>query len=222
MTYAVTLHELGHTFGLDHYISDDAGTNSQWQSSNNVPPSIMIPSIHNNPSLQEITDIDASKVREIYGGEGFYAFSTIPIPVPTIPDPTPIPVPEIIEPIIPDKPFTSTSVSEKIIEVQNQNQQIVKISGRVSEDKLLRGHPVILTVYNPDQTIQILKTVVTSSGYFETLIIFDKKSIRGIYEVSMSYIERVDKSKDVSFEIVDKKNYCVRNNLRYRRCRRFK
>jgi len=88
--------------------------------------------------------------------------------------------------------------------VQNQQQQIIKFSGKISDDKLLRGHPVIITVYNPDQTIQILKTSVTNSGFFETLLIFDKNSLRGNYQVSASYIERVDKSKDVYFEIVDK------------------
>jgi len=36
------------------------------------------------------------------------------------------------------------------------------------------------------------------------LLIFDKNSLRGNYQVSASYIERVDKSKDVYFEIVDK------------------
>ena len=96
------------------------------------------------------------------------------------------------------------NISEKIIEVQNQQQQIIKFSGKISDDKLLRGHPVIITVYNPDQTIQILKTSVTNSGFFETLLIFDKNSLRGNYQVSASYIERVDKSKDVYFEIVDK------------------
>ena len=91
-----------------------------------------------------------------------------------VPDNVPEPTPEIIEPIIPDRPFASMNISEKIIEVQNQQQQIIKFSGKVSDDKLLRGHPVIITLYNPDQTIQILKTSVTNSGFFETLLIFDK------------------------------------------------
>ncbi len=209
--YAVALHEIGHSFGLDHYISDNLDTNSKWQSSTNTPPSIMIPTIHNNPSIQEITNVDTSKVREIYGSEGFYAFSSIPIPEPTpelipepSPEPIPEPIPEIIEPIIPEKPFSALKVSEKIIEVQNQQQQIIKISGSVSDDKLLRGHPVIITIHKPDQTIQILKTGVTNEGKFETLLIFDKNSLRGNYHVSASYIGHVDKGMDVSFEIVDK------------------
>ena len=221
--YAIALHEMGHSFGLDHYISDNADTNSKWQTSLNTPPSIMIPTIHNNPSLQEITNIDTSKVREIYGSDGFYAFSSFPIPEPTpelpeptpelpeptpeLPEPTPElpePTPEIIEPIIPDKPFSALKVSDKIIEVQDHQQQIIKISGSVSDDKLLRGHPVIITIHKPDQTIQILKTGTANSGYFETLLIFDKNSLRGNYHVSASYIGHVDKGKDVSFEIVDK------------------
>ena len=197
--YAVTLHEIGHSFGLDHYVSDDIDTNSKWQSSSSTPPSIMIPTIHNNPSLQEITNADTSKVREIYGSEGFYAFSSIPIP-----EPTPEPTPEIIQPIIPDRPFSALKTSEKIIEVQDHQQQIIKISGSVSDDNLLRGHPVIITIHKPDQSIQILKTGTANSGYFETLLIFDKNSLRGNYQVSASYIEHVDKSMDVSFEIVDK------------------
>mgnify|MGYP003980827627 FL=1 len=74
---AIALHELGHSFGLDHYVSDNIDTNSKWQTSSNTPPSIMIPTIHNNPNLQEITDIDVNKVREIYGSDGFYAFSSL-------------------------------------------------------------------------------------------------------------------------------------------------
>jgi hypothetical protein len=214
--YAVALHEIGHSFGLDHYVSDDVDTNSKWQTSSSTPPSIMIPTIHNNPSLQEITNVDTSKVREIYGSEGFYAFSSIPIPEPTpeipeptpeIPEPTPEipePTPEIIQPIIPEKPFSSIRVSEKIIAVQDHQQQIIKISGSVSDDNLLRGHPVIVTIHKPDQSIQVLKTGTASSGYFETLLIFDKNALRGNYHISASYIERVDKSMDVSFEIVDK------------------
>ena len=213
--YAIALHEIGHSFGLDHYISDNVDTNSKWQTSLNTPPSIMIPTIHNNPSLQKITNIDTSKVREIYGSEGFYAFSSIPIPEPThelipeptpelIPEPTPEPIPEIIEPIIPEKPFSALKISDKVIEVKDHQQQIIKISGSVSDDKLLRGHPVIITIHKPDQTIQILKTGTASSGYFETLLIFDKNSLRGNYHVSASYIGHVDKGMDVSFEIVDK------------------
>jgi len=213
--YTVILHEVGHSFGLDHYVSDDPDTNSKWQSGINTPPSIMIPVIHNNPSIQEIMDVDVNKIREVYGSEGFYAFSSLPIPEPEIIEPEPIPEPEIIEPepipepeiiepIIPEKPFSSIRISEKIIAVKDHQEQIVKISGSVADDKLLRGHPVIITIHSPDHSIEVLKTSVASSGYFETLLILDKNSIRGNYQVSASYLEQVDKSKDVSFEIVDK------------------
>ena len=74
----------------------------------------------------------------------------------------------------------------------------------MSDDNLLRGHPVIITIHKPDQSIQILKTSVTNEGKFETLLIFDKNSLRGNYHVSASYIGHVDKGMDVSFEIVDK------------------
>ncbi len=59
--YAIVLHEVGHTLGLDHYISDDNSLNIKWQTGNINPPSVMIPSIHRNPSLIEITDIDVQK-----------------------------------------------------------------------------------------------------------------------------------------------------------------
>ena len=196
---AIALHEVGHSMGLDHYISDESDTNSKWQTSNNTPPSIMIPSIHNNPTLQEITNVDINKVREIYGSDGFYAFSSIQIP-----DPTPVPDSPTIAPIIPGRPFDTVNVSQKIIEVEDHSPQTIKISGKVSIDKLLRGHSVIITVYKPDQTIQILKTSVTGNGNFETFLIFDKNSIRGNYQVSVSYTEHVDKDMDVDFQVVNK------------------
>ena len=39
-----------------------------------------------------------------------------------------------------------------------------------------------------------------SQQYETTLLIFDKNSLRGNYQVSASYIEQVDKSMDVSFD----------------------
>jgi len=65
--YTTTAHELGHSLGLDHYISDDDDVNKKWRTGNNSPPSVMIPAIHSNPSLQKITNLDVQKIRAIYG-----------------------------------------------------------------------------------------------------------------------------------------------------------
>ena len=226
--YAIVSHEVGHSLSLDHYVTDDNSLNIKWRIGNTNPPSVMIPSIHQNPSLMKITDIDVQKVRSIYGSDGFYAFSDIPVvpeptPVPEpVPKPTPVPepipvpkptpVPEPIpvpepklEPIIPVKPFDSMIISHKVIEINTYDREILKISGQISEEEFFRGQPVIITIHKPDQTVQVLKITSTETGYFETLLIYDKYSIRGIYHISASYVHHVDKDMDITFEVISEK-----------------
>ena len=212
--YAIAIHEIGHSLGLDHYVSDDKDLNKKWQSGNESPPSVMIPTIPRVASVLQITDVDIQKVREIYGTEGFYAFtnSIIPPPEPK-PEPTPEPKPEPKpeptpepkpEPIIPLTPFENMSISEKIIEADRYGRQIVTLSGKISEDKYHRGLPVIITIHKPDDTVDVLKIKTTGNGYFETLLIFDRESIRGTYHISASYIEHVDKNMDIAFQVIDR------------------
>jgi len=214
-----TLHEVGHSFGLDHYVSDDDDINRSWYTGFNSPPSVMIPALHSNPSLQKITDVDIQKVRSIYGSDGFFAFGNVPVPEPTptpeptpipeppptpeptpIPKPTPIPVPEPTPPIIPVLPFESMRISEERIVIDTQTN-ILKISGKIVKEDYLRGHPVILTIHKPDLSVEVLKIVTTKSGFFETLLIFDKESQVGFYSISASYIQHVDKDMDIIFEV---------------------
>lgn len=217
MIYAIALHEIGHTLGLDHYISDDNSLNAKWQTANTSPPSIMIPALHQNPSLSEITNIDVQKVRSIYGSDGFYAFLDIPtIPEPTpvpepvpqptpVPEPTPVPTPEPkIKPIIPVKPFDNMEISHKVIEVQSYNREIVTISGQIAAEEFFGGQDIIITIHKPDQTIQVLKIKSTARGYFETPLIFDKDSMLGTYHISASYVHHVDKDMDITFDVVNK------------------
>ena len=198
--YAIALHEIGHSLGLDHYVSDDNDINKKWQSGNESPPSAMIPTIPRTSSLLQITDTDIQKIREIYGSEGFYAFSGGVIPNPQ-PEPTPEPTPERI---IPLSPITSMSISQKIIEADRYDRKIVTLSGRISQEEYHRGLPVIITIHKPDQSVEVLKIKTTGVGYFETLLIFNHESVRGVYRVSASYIGQVDKNTDVTYEVIDK------------------
>ena len=196
--YAIIIHEIGHSLGLDHYVSDDNDINKKWQSGKQSPPSVMIPTIPSNSNLFHITYIDIQKVREIYGTEGFYAFSNSIIPPPdSTSDTTP-------KPIIPLSPITALSISQKIIEVDNYDNQLITLSGKISEDEFHRGISVIITIHKPDNSVEVLRISATGSGYFETLLIFDNESIRGSYRISASYVEQVDKNTDITFEVIDK------------------
>jgi len=192
--YAIIIHEIGHSLGLDHYVSDDNTVNKKWQLGNKSPPSVMIPTIPRNPTILQITDIDVQKVREIYGTEGFYAFSNSIIPTS---DPK-------SEPVIPLSPISTLSISQKIIEANKYDKQIITLSGKIFQDELHRGLPVIITIHRPDNSVEVLKIYTTKIGHFETLLIFNDKSIRGTYHVSASYLEQVDKNTDITFEVIDR------------------
>ena len=224
--YAIAIHEIGHSLGLDHYVSDDNDINKKWQSGTKSPPSAMIPTIPRVSSLLQITDIDIQKVREIYGSDGFYAFTASPIPEPVpeptpeptpepvpeptpepVPEPTPEPVPEPTpEPIIPLSPLTSMSISQKVIEADRYDRQIITLSGRISEEEFHRGLSVIITIHRPDNSVEVLKIKTTGVGYFETYLIFNDESIRGVYHISANYAGHVDKNLDITFQVINK-NY---------------
>jgi len=97
------------------------------------------------------------------------------------------------------------TISHKVIEVNAYDREIVKISGQISEEEFFRGLPIIITIHKPDQTVEVLKIKSTKTGYFETLLIFDKDSMQGIYHISTSYVHHVDKDMDITFEVVSKK-----------------
>ena len=196
--YAILIHEIGHSLGLDHYVSDDDNINKKWQSGNKPPPSVMIPTIPHNSGLLQITDIDIQKVREIYATDGFYAFSNLKI-IP--PDSTPDAIPK---PITPLSPITNLNISQEIIEVSNYDNQIITLAGKISEDEFHRGISVIITIHKPDNSVEVLRISSTDRGYFETLLIFNNESIRGSYRISASYVEQVDKNIDITFEVIDK------------------
>ena len=79
-------HEVGHTLGLGHYVSDREKSNFDWATTVHAP-SIMIPKVHWNDRMQGITDNDINKLKEIYGD----GFSELPSPPPPEPDYKPPP-----------------------------------------------------------------------------------------------------------------------------------
>ena len=197
-------HEIGHSFGLDHYSTDDDDVKDKWTKLN-ILPSIMLGGYGTDKDLRPIRDIDISKVREIYGSAGFYAFSTVPIPQPTVPTPQPtVPIPQPILPIIPIFPIESMGVDSNEIIVDRHSTQYLKIFGDISDNEFLKGHPVFLQIKHPDLTEELLRINPTSKGHFETTLSFDHTDLLGSYTISATYLFHTDKSKDVKFKIISK------------------
>ena len=81
---------------------------------------------------------------------------------------------------------------------------MVKIIGDIKEDVFKQGIPVYLIVKHPDDSFQTLKILTTKKGHFETTLVFDGDSARGVYKVEASYLEHHDREMDFIFYVVDK------------------
>ena len=75
-----TIHEMGHTFGLGHYTTDDNDYNRKIATRDESPPSIMFAPAHVNPDLRKITEIDVQLVRTIYGSYGSVSYTHLTLP----------------------------------------------------------------------------------------------------------------------------------------------
>ncbi len=104
------------------------------------------------------------------------------------------------------------NVSDKVIEVDSYERRFVTLSGKITEEEFHRGLPVIITIHKPDDSVEVLKIKTTGVGYFETLLIIDKESLRGVYRISASYIGHIDRDMNVSFQVIDKQNNTAEKN----------
>jgi len=67
-------HEIGHSFGLGHYKPDNPDVPLEWAKGFSPSPSIMVEVMFESPQELKIQDGDISKIREIYGSDGFQTF----------------------------------------------------------------------------------------------------------------------------------------------------
>jgi len=202
--FNILIHEIGHSIGLGHYVSDDNDENKKWYSGDFISPSIMIPTTNSDPSKMSIMDVDIFKVRSIYGASGFLPFISEPLPVPTptpVPTPKPTPLPKPV-PINPLNPFESIGISEDGIIVSKYDTKIVRISGQISDSVLHRGNSVYIVVKSSDDFV-VHKIIPTESGYFELPLVFDVNSKKGLFEVEASYLEHTDTSMNFDFYVGD-------------------
>ena len=187
------MHEMGHTFGLGHYTTDDNDVNNKIATRDESPPSIMFAPAHINPDVRKITDLDVSQVRSIYGSYGFHAFSEQ--------RPSEIIIENPILPLDPEYPFEFTKISEKSVKLFRHQDTLLKITGQVNNELYMQGHHVFILITNPDLSTQVLKITPTRDGFFETFVNFNYKSLPGKYSMEFSYFEKIDESKNLTFEV---------------------
>jgi len=185
----ILLHEIGHSLGLGHFTTDDSQVMSKWLSSES-PPSIMIPNIHQNPSLTYITQVDIDKLESIYGTGGFvrdYEKEK---------ESTQLQLTAI-------NALDSLSVSPEKIIVKKYQTNMITISGKLKKDFVLSRVPFHLIIIKPDSTVSVSTIQPTSTGSFQIPLTFDKQSPIGEYSIELVYRDRTVSYQSVKYWVED-------------------
>jgi len=186
----ILLHEIGHSLGLGHFTTDDNEVMYDWLTSE-APPSIMIPNIHVNPGLTYITEVDIDKLRSIYGTGGFIGkFEKEK-------EETPIPITTSIN-------LGSLTVYPEKIILKKYQTNMVTISGKLNEGRVLSGVPFYLLVTKPDLVSEVLTVYPTSKGQFQIPLIYDENSQKGTYRIIEGvYLDRTVNFKPINYFVED-------------------
>jgi len=173
---SIVRHELGHAFGLGHYVSDNNELNLQWAKGKTLSPSIMVIFSHENARENKIKLLDIEKVFSLYGSNGFKQIS----------------VPQGFE-------FLAVSKSSNIN--SNLGNEILTVSGNLTKSIYMKGHPVIVKITKPDNTIEEIKSSLSDDGILDIKIPIESDSLYGIYKFKAYYLNY--ESEEITFELLE-------------------
>ena len=195
------IHEIGHALGLGHFTFGEREKNLKVQDGKLDYPSIMYPMASNFILDSKITSRDISKMQEIYGSYGFYAFSEEK-PTELFGDE------KIIEgiPMPPNDYFLSSSVSEpKIHEITSKyDAKFITIEGKLEPYHMKSGQKVVLQLVKSNGDSEIFFITTKNNGDYQLLLQIDETFPRGIHTVTPSYLNSAFTEFDVKFQIVPK------------------
>jgi len=178
---SVVKHEFGHALGLGHYVAEELELSVQWARGEINAPSIMAVFTHQNFNENKITPKDISKVRSIYGENGFTQ-----------------------DKITENDTFSAFESSHQEYIIPKSDFQIAIISGIIDSKKLVSGIPVLLEIIKPDNTSFQTETKVNSDGIFNLQKIIEPSILNGTYYATASY--RGEKSDQITFDLIKEDN----------------